>query len=128
MRGSVFRLLALAVLIEASAVLVLVAIVAVFGPADPLASQAFAQRLGDWVGPIAGFLLCFGGGWFVTRRLSAGHVTRGLLLGALVATIDIAILAASGSGFRLLFVVSNAGRMVAGSLGGLVASRGKGPY
>jgi hypothetical protein len=117
------RLLGIAVLIEAAAVLVLVAVVAVLGPADPEGAQAFAQRLGDWVGPIAGFVLCFGGGWFVSRTLTSGHVPRGLLLGALVAAIDVAILVASGSPFRWLFVVSNLGRLIAGALGGLVASR-----
>ena len=117
------HLVGLAVLIEAGAVLVLVVVVAVFGPSDPEGAQAFARRLGDWVGPIAGFVLCFGGGWFVSRRLTSGHVPRGLLLGALVAAIDIAILMASGSAFRWLFVVSNLGRLVASSLGGLVASR-----
>ena len=115
------RLLGLAVLLEAAAVVVLVLIVAVFGPSDAEGSQAFAQRLGDWVGPIAGFVLCFGGGWLVSRRLTTGQVARGLLLGSLVAAIDVSILIASGSAFRLLFVLSNLGRLVAGALGGFMA-------
>jgi len=117
------RLALLAVLIEALAVFVLILVVALFGPADPGAAQAYAERLGYWVRPIAGFALCLGGGWLVARQLTSGHVARGLLLGTLVAGIDVAIIVASGSGFRLIFALSNLGRLVAGSLGGLVAKK-----
>lgn len=117
------RMALLAVLIEALTVSVLVVAVALFGPPDPEAAQAFAEQVGYWLGPIAGFILCFIGGWLVARRLASGHVTRGLLLGALVAAIDIALLVATGAGFRPMFAVSNLGRLVAGSLGGLVAGK-----
>ena len=113
----------LAVAIESAAVLVLVLIVALLGPADPAEAAAYAERLGYWVGPLAGFALCLGGGWLAARGLEEGHVRRGLLLGAMVAAIDVVILVASGSGFQLIFVVSNSGRLVAGALGGLVARR-----
>ena len=113
----------LAIAIEAVAVLILVLIIAVFGPADPDAAQAYAERLGYWVGPIAGFSLCVGGGWLVARALTADHVKHGMLLGAMVAAIDVAILVAGGASFQPIFVVSNLGRVVAGSLGGWVAGR-----
>ena len=116
-----FRMLLLAVAIEAAAVLLLVLLVAALGPADPAAAQALAERLGYWFGPIAGFFLCLGGGWLVARRLTEGHVLRGLVLGAMVASIDIAILVASGATFQPMLVFSNLGRLVAGSLGGFVA-------
>ena len=113
----------LSVAIEVLAVLVLVLIVALLGPSEPAAAQAYAERLGKWVGPIAGFVLCLGGGWLVARHLSEGHVPRGALLGAMVAAIDMAILVASGATFQPLFAFSNLGRLVAGSLGGLLAMR-----
>ena len=112
----------LAVAVEATAVLVLVLMVAVLGPADPVEAQAYAESLGRWVGPIAGFVLCLGGGWLVARHLTEGHVRQGLILGAMVAAIDVALLVASGAMFRPIFVFSNLGRVVAGSLGGLMAA------
>lgn len=115
------RLTLLAVAIESIAVLVLVVIVAVLGPSDPAESQAYAERMGYWAGPVAGFVLCFGGGWLAARGLTEGHVVRGILLGAMVAAIDIAILVAGGAGFQVIFVLSNSGRLIAGALGGLMA-------
>jgi hypothetical protein len=78
---SIGRMVLLALVMEALAVLV----VAVFGPSNPAAAQAYAERLGYWVGPIAGFTLCLAGGWLVSRRPRSGQVARGLLLGTLVA-------------------------------------------
>lgn len=122
-RMSMGRMALLAVAIEATAVLILVLVVAVFGPAEPAAAEAYAQRLGYWVGPIAGFILCLGGGWLVARPLQERQVQRGALLGTMVAAIDVAILVAGGATFQPIFVLSNLGRIVAGSLGGLSASR-----
>jgi hypothetical protein len=113
----------LAIAIEAVAVLILVVVVAVFGPSEPDAAQAYAERLGYWIGPLAGFTLCVGGGWLAARSLTADHIRRGMLLGAMVAAIDVAILVAGGAAFQAIFVVSNLGRVVAGSLGGWLASR-----
>jgi len=118
-------LVLLALSIEAVAVLALVLMVALFGPTEPIAAQEYAERLGNWVGPLAGFVLCLGGGWLVARHLTEGHVKRGLLLGAMVAAIDLAILVASGAAFQVLFAFSNLGRLVAGSIGGLLASRSR---
>lgn len=120
---SVRRMALLAVAIEGIAVLVLVLIVALIGPAEPGAAQAYAERVGFWVGPIAGFFFCLGGGWLVARPLPRGQVPRGALLGTMVAAIDVAILVASGATFQPLFVFSNLGRLVAGSIGGYVAVR-----
>lgn len=120
------RMALLAVAIEALAVVILMLIVALLGPSDSVAAQAYAERLGYWVGPIAGFVLCLGGGWLVARRMTSGHIRRGLLLGTLVAAIDVAILVAGGAAFQLIFAFSNLGRLVAGSLGGLLARRTSG--
>lgn len=124
MQLRIVRTLAVAVCIEVLAVLVLVVLVATLGPSDADAAQAYAVRLGTWVGPIAGFVLCLAGGWLVARDLSRGHVPSGFLLGAVVAAIDISILVAGGAPFQPVFVLSNLGRLVAGSMGGWLARRG----
>ena len=117
------RVLIAAVVAEVVAILALVLIVFVFGPSDPAASQAFAERLGLWVGPIGGFITCFLGGWWVAKNLQSDHLVNGLALGITVALIDILLLVLSGEGFMLLFAASNIGRVVAGALGGWFAQR-----
>lgn len=117
------RYLVLAIVIEAIAVLILVLLVAMFGPSDPDAAPAFARRLGYWVGPTAGFVLCIGGGWLVARNLNSGQVTSGLILGATVAAIDVLLLVGGGAEFEPIFVFSNLGRLAAGSVGGWLAGR-----
>lgn len=119
------RILILAVAAEALAILSLVALVATLGPTDPEAAQQYAARLGRWVGPIAGFVFCVLGGWLAARGAAARLVLHGLTLGAMVAAIDVLLLLASGSAFEWLFVASNAGRLVAGSIGGFLAGRGR---
>lgn len=113
----------LAVAIEAAAVLILILSVALLGPSEPEAARAYAESLGYWLGPTAGFVLCLGGGWLVGRPLRGGQVTRGALLGTIVATIDVAILVGGGAAFQPILVASNLGRIVAGALGGLASSR-----
>ena len=123
MQIRVGRILVAAIAVEVLAILVLVVLVALAGPADPEAAEAYAKRLGFWVGPIAGFVLCMIGGWWVARGLAKAQVPNGLVLGLVAAAIDVAILLASGSEFHPVFVISNIGRIVAGTLGGLLAAR-----
>ncbi len=123
MNVRVGRILVAAVVAEIAAVLVLVLLVAIFGPNDAVAAQAYAEQLGYWVGPIAGFGACVVGGWWVARGLAASHMLNGTVLGVAVAAIDVAILVASGTAFQLIFVVSNVGRIVAGLFGGWLAAR-----
>ena len=117
------RLILLAIAIEGAAILVLVLAVALFGPRDPVAAEAYAQQLGNWIGPGAGLLFCLAGGWYAGRSLHRGQILNGLLLAALVAVLDVTILIASGTPFRMLFVISNGGRLVGGAAGGWVAAR-----
>lgn len=126
MPGRIGRILITAIAVEAIAIIGLVLVVALLGPSDPDAAQAYAEKVGYWFGPAAGFVLCVVGGWFVSRRLSERHILNGLVLGAAVAAIDIALLLVSGAAFQLIFVVSNIGRLVAGTIGGWLASRGAG--
>lgn len=122
MRSQIGRTVIAALVIEALAIALLFVLVALFGPNDGVAAQAYAERLGQWVGPIGGAILCLWGGWWLTSNLSAGHVRNGLVLGAAVAVIDIALLVLSGAAFQVVFVASNAARLIAGALGGWLAS------
>ena len=120
------RILITAIAVEVIAIIGLVLVTAVLGPSDPEAARVYAERVGYWFGPVAGFVLCVVGGWFVTRRMSEHHILNGFALGAAVAAIDIALILVSGVAFQLIFVVSNIGRLIAGTIGGWLASRGTG--
>ena len=117
------QLVVAALAIEIISVLVLVIMVAIFGPPDPEQAQAFAADLGYWVGPIAGFIFSFLGAYVSTKNLSRSRIPNGILLGLLVAIIDASILLGSDRGFEMMFLVSNTGRLVAGTLGAYVAER-----
>lgn len=117
------RVLIAALIIEILAVLVLVIVVAVAGPGEPDAAMAFAERVGVWLGPLAGFVLCFLGSWLLTRTLDSDRVPNGLALGIAVALIDIILLVVGGSGFRWVFAASNVGKVLAGYLGALMPAR-----
>ena len=117
------RILVVAILAETLAVLTLVLAVALFGPSEPSAAQAYAERIGLWVGPIAGFLMTLAGGWWVAKDLANFQLRNGFVLGLVVAMIDISILLLSGADFQLIFAISNIGRVVAGSLGGWLADQ-----
>ena len=121
MQIRVGRILIAAVAAEVLAVLVLVLLVVLFGPAAEATAQAYAERLGYWVGPIAGFGFCLLGGFWVARGLHSAQVVNGFLLGVVVAAIDIAILVVSGAAFQPIFALSNLGRVIAGSIGGWLA-------
>ena len=105
------------------AVLVLIVVVMLFGPRESAAAQAFAERCGYWIGPAGGFAFCMLGGYWVARGFSAQYVFNGMLTGIVGAGIDLGILFASGVPFQVIFAVSNVGRVVAGTIGGWIASR-----
>lgn len=118
------RYFAVALIIELVAILLLVGVVAVTGPSDPETAAALADRVGYWLGPAAGFVLCVVGGWYVAKDLESDWIRSGLILGAAAAGVDVLILVASGAAFQWVLVVSNVGRLIAGSLGGWLARRG----
>ena len=117
------RLIPAAIVAELIPIIALIAIVALFGPGDPAEAEAYATRLGPWVGPLGGALATFLLAIWVARPLATGHVLHGALLGVLVALLDAGLLVAGSTPFQWLFVVSGLGRIVAGSLGGYLASR-----
>jgi hypothetical protein len=112
------------VVAEIVAIATLVGVVAFFGPADATAARDYAERLGQWIGPIGGAAYCFIGGYWAARSAGASRILYGVLVGVVAALIDVALLVGSGADFQILFVASNLGRMMAGALGGW-ASNGR---
>ena len=115
------RLVVGSVIAELTVIALLAVVVVIIGPHAPLADQVFAQNLGRWVGPIGGALVTFLGTLVIARPLSTDQVAHGLLLGGLLALLDITILVASRAPFEWIFVVSNLGKIVAGYLGAVIA-------
>jgi len=116
-RLPVLRIIILAIAVEAVAIAILVALVAIFGRGRT-DIQAYAEHLGQFVGPIASAILCFLGAWWLARRAPGREVLCGFLLGAACVAIDVASLYPLGGTFQWLIVVSCAGRLIAGTLGG----------
>ena len=108
---------------EVTAILILVLIVAIFGPRDQAQAQAYAEKHGQWVGPVAGVVLSFLGALWVSRGLTGGHLLHGTLFGAIYASIDAALIVAAHAPFMWLFVASDGGKFFAGIAGGLVAAK-----
>ncbi len=108
---------------EIGAILILVCLVAVFGPQEAKAAQAYAEKLGPWVGPLAGALLGFIGAFWIARPLEKDQLLHGALFGCFHALIDIALLVAMRAPFEWLFAASDAGKIVAALAGGAWAAR-----
>jgi hypothetical protein len=119
------RLIAGAIAAEILAILVLVVLVAIFGPKNQAEAEAYAQRLGQWVGPLAGVVLSFLGAIWVSRGLTSGRLLHGFLFGLIYALVDVALLVAMQAPFMWLFVASDGGKLLAGIAGGLVAARSR---
>jgi hypothetical protein len=117
------RIIVGAVAVEAGAILLLVLVVALFGPNEARAAEAYAEKAGAWVGPIGGAILSFLMAFWIARRLSDGQLAHGALLGLFVALVDVALLVAMRAPFAWLFVASDAGKIIAGVLGGFAAAR-----
>lgn len=118
------RVLIAAVAAEILGVAILAALVAVFGPSGFKEAQPFAEKLGQWVGPISGFALCTLGGWWVAKAAPPPHkLVNGLAMGLCGAVLDIAIAAGFGSVWSPLLLLSNGGRILGGTLGGWLARK-----
>jgi uncharacterized membrane protein YccF (DUF307 family) len=76
-----------------------------------------------WSAPVAGFLFCLLGGWWVARGVEVAHVRNGVVLGTAVAVSDLALLVVSGAPFGALMVSSVLSRIVGGYCGGKIALR-----
>ena len=122
-----WRRIGLAVLAgEALPILLLVLLVMMYGalvrrPGAPT-PEVFAQHAGLWVGPIAGAVVAFGAAWWAGRA-SRAPVLQAVVIGAGIAILDLTILTVMGEPFRLLFWLSNAVKVVAALLGGILVAR-----
>lgn len=109
---------------ELTPILLLVVVVLLYetGGVDPQTRQAFANRVGMWLGPIAGALATFGFGFLAARGTDRPR-RHGALVGVAVALLDALIILASGATFIPLFAASWAGKILAGAAAGLLAAR-----
>lgn len=109
---------------ELTPILLLVMVVLIYETTgvDPQTRQAFADRVGTWLGPIAGAIATFGFG-FLAARGTDRPLLHGALVGVAVALLDVLIIFASGMKFIPLFAVSWAGKILAGVSAGLLAAR-----
>jgi hypothetical protein len=123
MRVKTLHLFIAAVTMETLGIGILFVLVAIFGPHDPAGDQAYAERLSLWVGPVSGTVLCLLFGWILTRRLNSGHVINGLAVGAASVALDILLIVLSGTPFRIVHLLSNAGRLAAAAVGGRLGSK-----
>ena len=89
---------------------------------DAQTRQAFAERAGMWVGPIAGAIATLGFGFLAARGTDRPQL-HGILVGLGVALLDAIIIFASGSKFIPLFAVSWTGKILAGVAAGFLAAR-----
>ena len=112
-----------AIAAEVLAIVVLIVIVAVFGPSNQAAAETFAQKMGYWVGPVAGIILCTIGGWWVAKEMDSSRILNGFLVGFVVAAIDVSLLLLGDIEYQTIFVISNAGKVAAGAFGGWLAGR-----
>ena len=117
------------ILAELLPILLLVAIVAVYGvirKPESLSPSEFAPLAGTWVGPIGGFLATLLFAWWAARRdPQQKRVVHGTVVGVGTALLDLGlgILLAGGGAIQTLFFFSNGGRVLAGVLGGWLATR-----
>lgn len=81
------------------------------------------QATALWAAPVAGFLSCSIGGWWVARGREGKHVRNGVALGAAVAVLDLVLLVASGAPFGALVLSSVLSRIAGGYCGGVLALR-----
>ena len=117
------RIAIAALVAEVLGVAALAMLVFVFGPGGWEASMPFAERLGAWVGPISGFVLCLAGGYWVARSARNARIVNGAAMGVAGAILDLTIALGGGGALSVLLMGSNVGRVVGGSIGGWLASR-----
>jgi hypothetical protein len=109
---------------ELTPILVLVVVVLIYETrgVDPQTRQAFAERAGMWIGPIAGGIASFAWSFWAARSTDR-PLLHGALVGVAIAVLDAALIFASGAKFTPLFAVSWTGKILAGVAAGLLAAR-----
>ncbi|CAN5153057.1 hypothetical protein BH10PLA2_BH10PLA2_40100 [soil metagenome] len=92
---------------------------------DSATPEEFAPVAGNWVGPIGGFLMALVFARWVAKRASERPIAQGFAVGLGATLLDIAIgLALAGTdSLQPLCFISNAGRILAGILGGWLGAK-----
>ena len=94
-----------AVFAELIPLAVLVATVTIYGYVVPgqekTAYEQFAAKAGSYIGPIVGTLATFGMAYWAARKPENTQLLHGLLTGALVVLLDLAIFATPKADFNL---------------------------
>ena len=99
-----------AVIAEIAGIVLLVFLVAIFGPREAEAAQVYAEKLGHWVGPLAGSIFGFLGAIWIGRSCAGRHILHGALFGLLLAFVDTVLLCSMRTPFEWVFVVSTSAR------------------
>jgi hypothetical protein len=89
-------------------------------------SQETAERYGAWIGPIGGAIATALIACLLARR-AARPIPFGLIFGASVALLDIALILSQRPPFRVVFVVSALSRVAGGVAGAWMYSRSASP-
>lgn len=128
------RVLVAVIAAETLPILVLVAGVCVYALAGysrqphALTPEEFAPVAGMWIGPICGFLATLLFGLWAARRADERPIAHGAAVGIGTALLDFGLGMLGGSGeIQPVLVLSNSGRIIAGVLGGWLASRRMAP-
>ena len=124
-QGIRIRRIALATIAgELTPILLLVVVVLAYETrgVDAVTRQAFAERVGLWLGPIAGAIATFGFGYWAARNADR-PLLHGTIVGVSVALLDAGIIVASGAKFIPVFAASWAGKIIAGVVAGMLAAR-----
>jgi hypothetical protein len=113
------------VLTEACIIILMVAVMTahnLMARGETVAEQAaFANRIGSLIGPIGGALLSFLFALWACRRLRAGFILSGLLVGIVAALVHTALFLASRMGFQASYALADALKIFGGLAGGYVA-------
>jgi hypothetical protein len=115
------RIILAAIAVEVAAIVAVFVVVAIFGPNTQAAATEYANKVGEWVGPIAGAIFSLIAAWLVARSVPERRVAHGVLVGCVVALIDVLLLVGMAASFRWLFVASDAAKIGAAFIGGSLA-------
>jgi hypothetical protein len=92
------------------------------GAPDPDQIARFAEGTGAWLGPVLALLFTAGAAWLVARSVASEAATRhGLVVGLVVAVVDLALGGPFGVGALVGFVLT----VGAGWMGGRLGKRGR---
>jgi hypothetical protein len=119
----IVRLILAVIAAEVVPLFLLFATVAAFGPPELEEAKHFAAVMGRWVGPIAGAMCAYLAAYGIGRVAPERALSDGVIVGLCLATLDVVLLVAGNASFEWLYVISNAGKIIAATLGGWV-SRG----